>query len=172
MKRLAVAFALLSLPFLTTPVVARPSHSGYSHHSDSHSTGSHGYRSGGHSSGGGHPYHASSHSTRGGSGVHYAHASSTATHHSMAHGHRSTYSYSAPRDSHGRIERSSSAKHEFEKETGYPHGRPGYVIDHIVPLSEGGSDSPSNMQWQTVADAKAKDKWERGQHPSKKHKHE
>lgn len=26
---------------------------------------------------------------------------------------------------------------------------------------EFGEDAPSNMQWQTVADAKAKDKWER-----------
>jgi hypothetical protein len=46
------------------------------------------------------------------------------------------------------------------KGTGYPHGRPGYVIDHIVPLKRGGCDCPSNMQWQTVAEAKAKDKWE------------
>lgn len=66
------------------------------------------------------------------------------------------------RDSHGRIARSSKAKREFEKETRYPHGRPGYVIDHVIPLANGGADSPSNMQWQTKADAKAKDKWERG----------
>lgn len=45
--------------------------------------------------------------------------------------------------------------------TGYPHGRPGYVIDHKVPLACGGADSPSNMQWQTVAEAKAKDRTER-----------
>ncbi|MBZ5500143.1 MAG: HNH endonuclease [Acidobacteriia bacterium] len=37
----------------------------------------------------------------------------------------------------------------------------GYVIDHIVPLAKGGADAPSNMQWQTTAEAKAKDKWER-----------
>jgi hypothetical protein len=35
------------------------------------------------------------------------------------------------------------------------------VIDHIKPLSCSGADNPGNMQWQTVADAKAKDKWER-----------
>lgn len=40
---------------------------------------------------------------------------------------------------------------------------PGYVIDHIKPLSCGGLDSPKNMQWQTVKDAKQKDKWERRQ---------
>jgi hypothetical protein len=66
------------------------------------------------------------------------------------------------RDSHGRIARSEKAKAAFKKQTGYPHGRPGYVIDHIVPLSRGGSDSPTNMQWQTKAEAKAKDHWERG----------
>ena len=37
---------------------------------------------------------------------------------------------------------------------------PGYVKDHIVPLACGGADAVNNMQWQTVRDAKAKDKWE------------
>jgi hypothetical protein len=31
----------------------------------------------------------------------------------------------------------------------------------VIPLAKGGRDDPSNMQWQTKADAKAKDKWER-----------
>jgi hypothetical protein len=47
------------------------------------------------------------------------------------------------------------------RQTGYPHGRKGWVVDHIVPLACGGADSPSNMQWQTDAAAKAKDKVER-----------
>ena len=42
----------------------------------------------------------------------------------------------------------------------YPNGGPGYVIDHIVPLACGGVDAPSNMQWQTVAAARMKDKTE------------
>jgi hypothetical protein len=46
-------------------------------------------------------------------------------------------------------------------QTGYPHGRPGYVVDHIVPLACGGADAPSNMQWQSVADGKEKDRIER-----------
>lgn len=66
------------------------------------------------------------------------------------------------RDSHGRIARSSKAKDEFRKQSGYPHGRAGYVIDHVIPLSRGGTDSPGNMQWQTNEEAKAKDHWERG----------
>ena len=65
------------------------------------------------------------------------------------------------RNANGKIKRSASAKDEFERETGYPHGRKGYVVDHIVPLACGGADAPSNMQWQTVAEGKAKDKTER-----------
>ncbi|MGC9151608.1 MAG: HNH endonuclease signature motif containing protein [Microbacter sp.] len=74
--------------------------------------------------------------------------------------HKSTYALGVRRDAHGKIKRSSSARHEFMVKTGYPHGRPGYVIDHIIPLKRGGSDTPDNMQWQTKAEAKAKDKWE------------
>jgi hypothetical protein len=62
--------------------------------------------------------------------------------------------------------RSAAVKREFQLThpcpvTGRTSGAcPGYVKDHIVPLACGGSDAPSNMQWQTRADAKAKDKWE------------
>jgi hypothetical protein len=45
---------------------------------------------------------------------------------------------------------------------------PGYVVDHVEPLACGGIDAPENMQWQSVAEAKAKDRRERndcaGQH--------
>jgi hypothetical protein len=34
------------------------------------------------------------------------------------------------------------------------------VVDHIVALKRGGSDDPGNMQWQTIADAKVKDRIE------------
>jgi hypothetical protein len=38
---------------------------------------------------------------------------------------------------------------------------PGWVKDHVMPLCAGGADSVANMQWQTVAEAKKKDRWER-----------
>jgi len=65
------------------------------------------------------------------------------------------------RDKNGKIVRSKEAKKMFKHATGFPTGRPGYVIDHIVPLACGGADLPSNMQWQTIEAAKAKDKVER-----------
>jgi hypothetical protein len=67
----------------------------------------------------------------------------------------------APRSSNGRIIRSQSARQSFMRSSGYPNGRPGYVIDHVVPLACGGADAPSNMQWQTLEAAKAKDRVER-----------
>lgn len=65
------------------------------------------------------------------------------------------------------IKRSQSAKVEFKYEnpcpaTGARKGPcKGYIIDHVKPLACGGADRPENMQWQTVDDAKDKDKWER-----------
>lgn len=78
-----------------------------------------------------------------------------------------TVSITIARDSHGRIKRSGSAKREFEAmhpcpSTGRASGPcPGYIIDHVTALACGGVDAPSNMQWQTKEQAKAKDKWER-----------
>ena len=72
-------------------------------------------------------------------------------------------------DASARQHRSAAAKHAFRVEhpcplTGQVRGKcPGYVIDHIKPLACGGPDEPSNMQWQTTAEAKAKDRWERNQ---------
>jgi hypothetical protein len=68
---------------------------------------------------------------------------------------------SVARTSDGRIARSETAKRQFERHTGYPKGRPGYVVDHVRPLACGGADAPSNMQWQTMTEGKAKDKTER-----------
>jgi hypothetical protein len=37
---------------------------------------------------------------------------------------------------------------------------PGYVVDHIKALKRGGADDPINMLWESIEDAKAKDRWE------------
>ena len=85
-----------------------------------------------------------------------------------SHSHRSSFrSYSTRSTRHGRYRRSTTAKNNFKREhpcpsTGRPSGScPGYVIDHINPLECGGADAPFNMQWQTIAEGKAKDKTER-----------
>lgn len=70
------------------------------------------------------------------------------------------------RDAEGRIVRSEAAKREFERLHPCPAmaaragSCPGYVVDHVTPLACGGEDTPSNMQWQTVAEGMAKDAWE------------
>lgn len=71
-----------------------------------------------------------------------------------------------PRDAHGKIARSPQALQQFKKANPCPAtGKtyvpcPGYVVDHVVPLKRGGADAASNMQWQTNAEARAKDRWE------------
>jgi hypothetical protein len=63
--------------------------------------------------------------------------------------------------------RSREVTREFQREhpcpsTGLTTDRcPGYRKDHVKPLACGGPDAVSNMQWQTIRDAKAKDRWER-----------
>ena len=72
----------------------------------------------------------------------------------------------APAPTFAKQHRSTAAKNEFKRQhpcpaTGKPSGAcPGFVIDHVIPLKRGGPDKPSNMQWQTKEDAKAKDRWE------------
>jgi hypothetical protein len=71
-----------------------------------------------------------------------------------------------PISSWAKEHRSASVKREFQlthpcPATGRTSGAcPGYVKDHILPLACGGPDAVANLQWQTIGDAKAKDKWE------------
>lgn len=91
----------------------------------------------------------------------YGNYSSPSTTYSSSKTKKTTYSnYSVARDKNGKIKRSASVKRAFMKQTGHPHGWSGHVVDHIKPLKEGGCDCPENMQWQTIEEAKAKDKWE------------
>ena len=65
-----------------------------------------------------------------------------------------------------REHRSREVTREFQREhpcpsTGLRTGAcPGYRKDHIRPLACGGPDAVWNMEWQTIAEAKAKDRWE------------
>ena len=66
-----------------------------------------------------------------------------------------------------RIKRSQGVKVELRAEhpcpaTGARKGpSKGFVIDHVHPLACSGLDAPVNLQWQTIAEGKAKDQWER-----------
>ena len=68
---------------------------------------------------------------------------------------------------HGERQRSRAARNAFQRSnpcpsTGKRSGScPGYVVDHRNALACGGADTPLNMQWQTVAQARLKDKTER-----------
>ena len=63
--------------------------------------------------------------------------------------------------------RSREVTREFQREHPCPSTRlttgacPGYRKDHVKALACGGPDAVSNMQWQTIAAARAKDRWER-----------
>lgn len=69
-------------------------------------------------------------------------------------------------NAHVETHRSEAAKAAFARSNPCPTTElpkascPGYVIDHIIPLCAGGKDSPSNMQWQTIAQGHRKDKRE------------
>lgn len=119
--------------------------------------------------GGGHGSHSSSHSSKSHSGTS---GRSTTVHSGTPYrrGHLAagyTFHPSVQRDSHGRIKRSRAARDGFMRQhpcpsTGKTSGRcPGYVVDHVHALECGGADAPSNMQWQMMAAAKAKDRTER-----------
>lgn len=70
------------------------------------------------------------------------------------------------RDANGKITRSRVQVHAFQRANPCPaNGNtrgpcPGYIVDHIKALCVCGKDRPSNMQWQTVAEAKKKDRTE------------
>lgn len=97
---------------------------------------------------------------------HTSSAHSSRSPHSASHSHKSRAYPGIRRDVHGRIARDPHAKEAFRKAhpcpaTGKTYGAcPGWTVDHIQALKHGGADAPYNMQWQTNADAKAKDRWE------------
>ena len=74
---------------------------------------------------------------------------------------------SASLQAHAKHPRSSAVKAEFQRanpcpSTGQRRGAcSGFVKDHVKPLCAGGTDSVDNLQWQSVAEAKIKDREER-----------
>jgi len=60
------------------------------------------------------------------------------------------------------VKRSAANKTNFLKTKGLKSIPKGYEIDHIIPLSEGGSDCPDNMQLITIAEHRSKTARERG----------
>ena len=59
------------------------------------------------------------------------------------HAHRSTHSSSrSAKSHHGKIHRSAAARDQFMRQSGFPHGRKGYVVDHKIALACGGADEP------------------------------
>jgi hypothetical protein len=65
------------------------------------------------------------------------------------------------------LARSEATRRAFQRQHPCPSTHlktgscPGWIMDHVVPLCAGGPDTPENMQWQTVHDAKIKDVEER-----------
>jgi 5-methylcytosine-specific restriction endonuclease McrA len=76
---------------------------------------------------------------------------------------RQTITRQHDRGHHHRIHRDRAQRRAFQRQNPCPStGRtsgacPGYVVDHVKPLKRGGADRSWNMQWQTKAEAKAKD---------------
>jgi hypothetical protein len=60
-----------------------------------------------------------------------------------------------------KVKRSMAARNQFLKNKGYSEVPEGYEVDHIIPLSQGGSDTPDNMQLLTVREHKLKTARER-----------
>ncbi len=60
-----------------------------------------------------------------------------------------------------KVQRSAKARQEFLKSKGYDKTPDGYHVDHIIPLSQGGLDAPSNMQLMPMVEHKQKTSKER-----------
>ena len=77
-----------------------------------------------------------------------------------------------PRDAAGKIKRSTAARAQFVRDTPCPVNHqftgacPGWSVDHVFPLADGGCDAAVNMQWlpltiKSCAGMQCKDRWER-----------
>lgn len=94
------------------------------------------YYSGGYHVGSGHSGHSSK-TSRLGVSNHYLSS-------------QSHYSGGTYKSGYAKVERSETAKRQFLRQQGLSRIPAGYHIDHVIPLSQGGSDTPSNMQLLSV----------------------
>jgi 5-methylcytosine-specific restriction endonuclease McrA len=123
--------------------------------------------------GGHHSYRDTYHSSKSSSFTYYSPRISSYSYHvpkissqtNHSYSHKSTYKSGSTTFISGehykksglpKVERSSSEKEKFLKSQGYKKVPPGYEVDHIKPLSEGGADNPSNMQLLTKQQHKQK----------------
>lgn len=60
-----------------------------------------------------------------------------------------------------KVKRSISTRNQFLRSKGYNEVPEGYEVDHITPLSQGGADTPDNMQLLTVEQHRLKTAKER-----------
>lgn len=60
-----------------------------------------------------------------------------------------------------KVKRNMAVRHQFLKRLGYDEVPEGYEVDHRIPLSQGGSDTPDNMQLLTIEQHTAKTASER-----------
>jgi hypothetical protein len=80
--------------------------------------------------------------------------------------HPPSYCESCQRDARGHIKRNSTVRRQFQREHPCPANGatkgpcPGYIADHIKALKHGGTDTVKNLQWETVEEAKRKDRIE------------
>ncbi len=62
-------------------------------------------------------------------------------------------------DKEGRVVQSTDSRRRFMEQSGYPQGRIGYVICHLVPVYNGGLDTVENMVWRPINEAFAQEPW-------------
>lgn len=164
---------LIFLALIDGTLIARSSRSSFGHYRSYHSSG-YSYRSfSSH-----HRSYRSSSSYHSRSICSYHSRRSNAHSHSKSNGghtsyyHRSNYSNHIPTYTIGKtrylsgerykttglskVVRSQTAKRQFLKSKGYTKTPRGYQIDHIIPLSQGGKDEPSNMQLLSTRDHQRK----------------
>lgn len=144
MPYFAITLSLLFILF-GTDAFAHGGHSGGRSGGHSSSYYSSGSRSSSHSY---HSGHSSRSHFRNSYGRSTAHSRIGVSRHSYVS--RTHYSGGTYKSGYPKVERSQSAKYQFLRQHRLTHVPAGYHVDHIRPLSQGGSDTPSNMQLLTI----------------------